>query len=96
VQQRIERMIQEIAQILQQRQDDADVSHANRITVALSPADIQVRYVRGDPKRAVLVTTALGLSLTLVFVTLIDRGLAARRARKKPQLQGAPMKSVPA
>jgi hypothetical protein len=95
VQQRIDGMVQEIEQILERRQDEAAVSRANRITVAFSPAEIQVRYVRGDPKRAVLVTSTLGLSLTLTFVPLIDRRLAARRPRHKPQLEPVLLKDVP-
>ena len=69
VQQRIDGMVQEIEQILERRQDEAAVSPANRIAVAFSPPEIQIRYVRGDTKRAVLVTSALGLSLTLGSVT---------------------------
>jgi hypothetical protein len=97
VQQRIEGMLEEIERILQRRQDAAAVSRANRITVALSPPEIRVHYVRGDRKRAVAVATSLGLSLTVMFVGLIDRRLVARRTRSKPQRRPAPMKKkVPA
>jgi hypothetical protein len=89
VQRRLAGMTQEIERILQRRQDDAGVTGANRITVALSPPEVQVHYVRGDRRRAVLVTAALGLSLTVTFVSLIDRRLLARRPRNKPQLQTA-------
>ena len=89
-------MVQEIEQILERRQDDAAVSPANRITVASSPPEAQIRHVRGDTKRAVLVTSALGLGLTLSFVTLVDRRLAARSSRKERQLKPVLMEDVPA
>ena len=96
MQQRIDGMIQDIEQILERRQDDAAVSPAHRITVALSPPEIQIRNVRGDTKRAVLVTSALGLSLTLTFVTVVDRRLASRSSRKERQLKPVLMEDVPA
>jgi hypothetical protein len=96
VQQRIDGMVQEIEQILERRQDDAGVSPAHRITIALSPPEMQIRYVRGDAKRAVLVTGALGVSLTLSFVTLVDRRVATRSSRKERQLKPVLMEDVPA
>jgi hypothetical protein len=96
VQQRIDGTVQEIEQILERLQNDAAVSPANRITLAVSPPQPQIRYVRGDNKRAVLVTSVLGLSLTFSFVTLVDRRLAVRSSRKERQLKPALMEEVPA
>jgi hypothetical protein len=96
VEQRIEAMVHQIEEILRRRQDDAGVSPANRITVASSPRVTHVYYARGDRNRAVLLTTTLGLWLTLWSVIFVDRRLAARRSGNRSRPRPVPMKSIPA
>ena len=85
VQARIGEMVKQIDQILQRRQDDAAVRSANRITVALSPPVVQIHYAAAIANECVLVTIALGLSLTFWSVIFSDRRLTVRRSRNKLQ-----------
>ena len=79
VERRMDEMVSEISTILDRRQNEANVAEPNRITITLSPAETQVRYMRGDRKRAVAVAVVLGGCMTISAAVLLDRTLGRRR-----------------
>jgi len=83
VERRIDEMVAEISAILDRRQDEANADESNRITIMLSPAETQVRYMRGDRKRAVAVSIVLGGCMTVSAAVLLDRTLGRRRRMSK-------------
>jgi hypothetical protein len=84
VRRRIDSLIAEISTILERRQDDAGVTRANKITLAISPQQVQVNYATGDRRRAASVLVLLGMSLTTAAVLVLE----ARRDRGRTR-QGA-------
>jgi hypothetical protein len=88
VRQRIESMIAQAAAILDRRQNEADVTRSLRITLAVSPAQVQVQYSSGDRPRAAATAVLLGLSLTAASVAVLESARARRLARTR-NLQGS-------
>jgi hypothetical protein len=77
-----DRMLGMIAQaqaILRRRQDEAHVAPANRISIALSPAQIRVNYSAGAKPRAQAVLLLVGALLAAGCA----RGLLPRRSPKQ-------------
>ena len=77
VKRRVESMVAEAQSILERMQDGAGVNTANRITVAVSPQQIEVHYSAGDRRRGGVAALGLGVCLSIAAATTVD--LAVRR-----------------
>jgi hypothetical protein len=73
VNQDIERLLHEIGQTVTSLQEDAHVANPYRVTTKLDPSEVQVYYDAGRRTRALAVTLALGLVLTVVASSLVRR-----------------------
>lgn len=84
---RMDRLLAQIEQTLDRRQDEAGVNEGSRVRTALSPPRVEIHYAAGLRPRALLVTLVVGTVLTLAAVDRWDRGrpswVTRRRTRKQ-------------
>jgi hypothetical protein len=67
---------------LDRRQNESSVLVQNRIRLTVSPAEADIYYRSGDPKRAAAAVVLLGTGFTLAAITVTDRIMTNRRARR--------------
>jgi hypothetical protein len=73
-----------IQQTLKNVQDLAGVDQYNRITTYISPAVTDIEYRQGNPKRALIVTSVVGLAMTIAAIVALDiRNNPKRKIRGK-------------
>jgi hypothetical protein len=80
VSQDVERLLAKINQTVTSLQDDAHVASRYRISTQLNPSNVQIYYDAGRRTRALAVTLALGLVLTVVATAIVGRHLRRIRA----------------
>lgn len=78
VNERMQFMQLRITQALKEMQDEAGVDKYNRIQIQASPNKIEVVYVQGSRMRAVIITTLLGISFSLMLVAWLERRRVGR------------------
>lgn len=84
VKRRMDAMVAEAEAILDRRQDEAGVNKANRITIAVSPQQVQVYYSQGNRSRGSAAALGLGLCLSVAAATTLDLTVR-RRTVLRPQ-----------
>lgn len=86
VRQRMAELQASIQTTLDRLQDEAGVDAFNRITLQSSPAEVDIRYNKGDRHRAMAASTLLGLSLTIAAVVVVDRRRRIRTSPSAPRM----------
>jgi hypothetical protein len=81
VQSRMSAMVAQITQLVTDREDEAHVSAAARVTFTMSPTVVAVQYSNGHRSRALLIIGLLGIGLSLAACRIVDRVATSRRLR---------------
>ena len=85
---RLDDVLARIGQSLTARQVAAGVEPINRLSIQLSPAQPEIRYLTGLPTRAGVVTLLLGVGLTGGAVVVVGRRVRGRP--RQPRLPDGP------
>lgn len=99
VEDRTRDLVRQIGEVLAKLQDQAAVDSANRIVTQPLPEEPAIAYLQGQPKRAVAATLALGTTLTVMAVVLLESlsakntvgfdGYRGRPTRQRPKVGSA-------
>lgn len=80
----IERVIDDVQEIAQQRQDAANVDPENYISMLVSDRTSRVAFVTGSKNRGIAGIVALGLGVGVAGAAILDQLLARRRRHHPP------------